>query len=248
MSEFTPDNYYGHCAICGHEQIFERSGKSIRETYPCTICKASLREREQAHALILAQHLGSVKSISELVMMDEFRFAKIYEPGTIGPFRKYFMPLPNYCQSDYQTDTDDKSIYSKIQHQDIEALTFEHESFDMVITSDILEHVKNPKRAFKEIARVLRQGGLHIFTVPMQDPLPLKSLTRVSVTETEEIHLLPAHYHGNGKSGKSLVYTDFGVDIVMMLSDGGFATCMLRPTTDSSIANSIVTFVSQRMF
>jgi SAM-dependent methyltransferase len=234
MSEFTPDNYYGHCAICGHEQIFERSGKSIRETYPCTICKASLREREQAHALILAQHLDNVKSIAE--------------PGTIGPFRKYFMPLPNYCQSDYQADTNDNSIYSKIQHQDIEALTFEHESFDMIITSDILEHVKNPKRAFKEIARVLRKGGLHIFTVPMQDPLPLKSLTRVSVTDTEEIHLLPAHYHGNGKSGKSLVYTDFGVDIVMMLSDGGFATCMLRPATDSLIANSIVTFVSQRMF
>lgn len=40
-----------------------------------------------------------------------------------------------------------------------EALAFEPESFDSVVAFDVLEHVRDPRRAFMEIERVLRPGG-----------------------------------------------------------------------------------------
>jgi len=40
------------------------------------------------------------------------------------------------------------------------------ESFDLVITLDVFEHVLRPAKAFAEIARTLKPGGAHIYTVP----------------------------------------------------------------------------------
>ena len=44
-------------------------------------------------------------------------------------------------------------------------MTFENESFDLFITQDVFEHVMTPNKAFKEIERVLKPGGAHVFTV-----------------------------------------------------------------------------------
>lgn len=53
------------------------------------------------------------------------------------------------------------------RNEDLERQTFECESFDIVITQDVMEHVFDPKRAFVEIARTLKPGGAHVFTVPL---------------------------------------------------------------------------------
>ena len=44
-----------------------------------------------------------------------------------------------------------------------EALPWEDSSFDVVVCVDVLEHVKNPRQAIAEIARVLKPGGLFCF-------------------------------------------------------------------------------------
>jgi 2-polyprenyl-3-methyl-5-hydroxy-6-metoxy-1,4-benzoquinol methylase len=46
------------------------------------------------------------------------------------------------------------------------AQTFENESFDLVITSDVFEHLPDVAPAVREILRTLKPGGAHIFTVP----------------------------------------------------------------------------------
>lgn len=45
-------------------------------------------------------------------------------------------------------------------------LPFDRASFDVVVASDVLEHIEDDVRAIGEIARVLRGGGCLIFTVP----------------------------------------------------------------------------------
>ena len=47
--------------------------------------------------------------------------------------------------------------------QNLESLLYEDESFDLFITQDVMEHIFEPSKAFKEIARVLKPGGAHIF-------------------------------------------------------------------------------------
>jgi ubiquinone/menaquinone biosynthesis C-methylase UbiE len=50
--------------------------------------------------------------------------------------------------------------------EDLRALTFPDQSFDLFITSDVFEHVFEPEKGFGDIARVLKPGGMHIFTMP----------------------------------------------------------------------------------
>lgn len=49
---------------------------------------------------------------------------------------------------------------------DVTDLQFEDESFDAVVTADVLEHVPDDARAMAEMARVLRPGGVLVAAVP----------------------------------------------------------------------------------
>ncbi len=45
-------------------------------------------------------------------------------------------------------------------------LPFPKESFDIIICSDVIEHIKGDKKAFSELARVLKKGGMLCLTTP----------------------------------------------------------------------------------
>lgn len=47
-----------------------------------------------------------------------------------------------------------------------EALPFEDETFDLVYSTNVLEHVQDPKKVLSESLRVLRRGGFLQFVVP----------------------------------------------------------------------------------
>lgn len=49
---------------------------------------------------------------------------------------------------------------------DLTVLPFKDSSFDAVLCSDVLEHIKHDRRAVKEFSRVLKKGGRLIVTVP----------------------------------------------------------------------------------
>jgi SAM-dependent methyltransferase len=243
--DFEADEYTGSCSICGENQSFRRTLRAIRETYSCAACRASLREREQASALLDCFFRGRFETLRGAVARaDQPQAAVVYEPGTTGALRKCLKLLPHYMQSDYYAEDHRHRASPAIPHQDLQALTFASESIDLVVSSDILEHVRRPETAFAEIARVLRPGGLHVFTVPMQDPLPAKTVSRVDTRGDVDVPLLPQAYHGDGKGGRSLVYTDFGLDIIDMLGRCGFVTELRRPRTSSLIANRAITIVS----
>ena len=53
------------------------------------------------------------------------------------------------------------------RREDLQALTLEDASVDVVLAMDVLEHVPDDRRAFLELARVLRPGGRLILHVPM---------------------------------------------------------------------------------
>jgi SAM-dependent methyltransferase len=92
-------------------------------------------------------------------------------------------------------------------------MSFDNESIDLHITQDVLEHVFHPSKVFKETARTLKPGGMHIFTVPLVNKA-FPSRLRACVTNKDIVYLEPEAYHGNPLgNGKSLVTLDWGYDI-----------------------------------
>jgi SAM-dependent methyltransferase len=113
--------------------------------------------------------------------------------------------------------------------EDLQRQTFADESFDLVVTQDVFEHIFRPDLAIKEIARTLRPNGAFICTVPIVNGVRA-SERRASLIEGRIEHRAEPTYHGNPISDKkSLVTIDWGYDIVSYLQHhSGLSFIMLR--------------------
>jgi SAM-dependent methyltransferase len=230
----------GECGVCGHAGEYIRSDVPTRENHQCRACRASLRYRQQANA-ITAEYGRPGAPLAGLLDRDSFRELAIYEPGIVGPFRHLLRGLPGYFNSYYWPDVARGEAHEGVRCEDLRRLTLPDDALDLVISSDIFEHVRGPIQAFAEIFRVLRPGGRHIFTVPLFWPLPSTTHTRVDCSGPDDNCLVPPAYHGNPVDPKgSLVYTDFGMDLPETLRELGFET-----VTHHGYRNAI-TFVSRK--
>ena len=216
---------YERCSVCGRWGLFRRQRSSIRKGYKCSHCSASLRYRHQASVMVARYATKRSKSFVELARGPSFLELSIYEPGIIGPFRRYLKAHPNYTTSYLWEGVEPGESHKGVRCEDLESLTFANDTFDLVISSDIFEHVRKPYLAFAQVHRVLKPGGRHIFTVPLSWPLKQRTVPRVDTTKGEDVLLLPAVYHGSPTGPKgSLVYIDFGLDTVEDLEKIGFRT------------------------
>ncbi|MEO0751759.1 MAG: class I SAM-dependent methyltransferase [Pseudomonadota bacterium] len=146
----------------------------------------------------------------------------IYEVAIKGPIKRHLQSSKRYVNSYFWEDVPRGDWRDGVQCQDLTQLTYDDASFDLVISTEVMEHVHQPWRAFQEVARVLRAGGSYVFTIPVRLPLPPASKTRAVLREDGTLeHLLPETYHNSGTGGKSLVFTDFGSDIFDRLQEIG---------------------------
>jgi SAM-dependent methyltransferase len=171
----------------------------------------------------------------------------VFEPGIIGPFRRVLKGKGNYLNSFYWTDVEPGGFRGGVVCEDLMNLTMVDNTFDIVITSDIFEHIRKPMNAFREICRVLKFGGRHIFTVPAQEPLRKRTCARVDTSSDEDVFLMPEVYHGSGDGGRSLVYTDFGLDLLENLAAIGLATDCCWYGNASGPIPRVATFVSTKV-
>ena len=66
---------------------------------------------------------------------------------------------------------------------DIHQMPFPDNSFDTVLCNHVLEHVDDDIQAMREIARVLKPGGLAIMQVPFFHPIPDKTISDPSIKD-----------------------------------------------------------------
>ncbi len=238
--------YVDQCSVCDAVGCFRRTVASIRESFACGQCGATLRYQTQASVILtLFSKLGA-RSLKQLVQEDEFRQLAVYEPGLVGPFRSLLRTIPCYETSYYWENVARGEMNRGVRCEDLTALTFGDESFDLVITSDILEHVRKPFLALREIQRVLRRGGVHVFSIPVQHPMPRKTRYRVDVSGDQDRFILPKHYHGSPVGERSLVYVDFGADLVEVSASHGVSVEVVRLESGNEYARRLLTFVSRK--
>lgn len=59
--------------------------------------------------------------------------------------------------------------YKKLIAADARKLPFKADTFSTVLSMSVLEHITQPERAIEEIYRVLKPGGIFIYTVPTSE-------------------------------------------------------------------------------
>lgn len=246
MGILLNDEYEGHCWLCGKKSAFLRGHRSLREGYRCQYCGSSLRYRGQAEMIVDLFGSDGDHSLVDIASSVDFRKKKLYEPGVSGPFRSIFRDMEHYTTSFYWDDVALGDSRGGVQCQNLESLTFDDNTFDLVITSDIMEHVRKPWQAFQEIFRVLALDGIHVFSIPVQTPMPSQCFERVDTSGGKDTFLVEPHFHGDGAGGRSLVYIDYGRDIFERLAAIGYIVSMQSPRDESPEARRLLTFATRK--
>ncbi len=239
---FDGQKYFsGQCNICCKPtSFFYREEKLWRESLNCEHCRTTSRYRSISR--------GILRAVSELTGVESQSLAalphankkklRVYDTQPSFYSEPCAYPLPDLLKATGWIDVV-LSLYKPelpigevladgVINQNLECLTFSDESLDIVVTSDVMEHVRLDDRAHREIYRVLKPGGIYIFTVPHNRAWE-DTLIRVKVTDpddqSKDIHLLEPEYHGDTNSDEGsgvLAYRTYGKDIETFLHKLGF--------------------------
>jgi len=196
-----------------------------RESSDCSNCGAKLRARRIAAVILQNFQVGNppapVRSIHEWTRSHEIARLKIAEINRIEGLHEVLACLPGFQASDYHPGARPGEIVAGIRSEDLIDLTYQDDSFDLVLTSETLEHVPDLAAALEEIGRVLVPGGRHIFTVPQ---LPGVAQTFARIVSRPDGTLdprAPRICHPGGDVGYP-VFTEFGADLPEILRLAGF--------------------------
>jgi len=230
----------GQCNICGQQtRFFYRDPALYRESLTCEHCRSTSRYRSIARGLLDAiKAVAGVEapSLSQLPRTGVNPPIRLYDTQPPFHYEPCAYPIPEYlglCDwielhlSSYKPDLPLGTMLSQtIANQNLERLTYPDAYFDIVITSDVMEHVRLDDKAHGEIARVLKPGGIYLFTVPHNWEWE-RNLIRVRVDDPgrleNDVHVLPPEYHGdaNGDGTGILAFRAYGRELAEQLAAGG---------------------------
>lgn len=134
--------------------------------------------------------------------------SKVLDVGAGGcPHKKYFQHCDYYSQDFVQlspSQIQNSEGYGKIDFvSDIVNIPVKDNSFDLILCTEVIEHVPEPILAIKEISRILKPGGILLITAPLQSGL----------------HQEPYHFYGG--------YTRYWYE--KFLTDNGFSEITIEP-------------------
>jgi SAM-dependent methyltransferase len=187
------------------------------------------REGLAANGLI-SRHRAVLALIAEATAGQAAHEVRIFAAEAVTSFALLMRGIfPRFLGSEYGFDAAAGEALYPIPHQDLTALDLPSGRFDLVTTNEVLEHVPDLDAALREIARVLKPGGLHIGTHPfclVHD----SGDVRAKLVDGQVVHLKEPEYHGNpvDPGGGSLVFETPGWDILRRARAAGFSAASMR--------------------
>lgn len=206
MNQHSPYSRVGYCSICEATTKFAAQYDWYRDHLRCSQCGSIPRER--ALALVLTRHF------------PHWRTLAIHEPspsiGGISP--KLKRDCAGYVASQYFPGRLLGKQIAGYRNENLELQTFPDESFDLVVTLDVMEHVNQPAEVLREIARTLKPGGVYLFTVPTYKERATSERRALYRPDGSVEHYGEPEYHGDPVSdANSLVTFHYGYDLAELI-------------------------------
>lgn len=161
----------GYCNLANQPTTFAVTDPNLRENVIAAVSGSGARHRIVACGLSLALFESPLVSLSATAEVINARRMRILLTETTTPFHHAFKALispellttSEYFGPEYRSG----DTVGGVRHEDLQSLSFANDSLELLITSDVMEHVPDALAAEREIVRVLRPGGIYCFTVPL---------------------------------------------------------------------------------
>lgn len=250
-------NHAFNCPICGRRSTplydfpdikLRREHKIgvLRETLQCRECFGSLRQRSLALALL--DHLYDRtairhESISALAVAG-LGGLRLLDTDSFSAISNLLRNVPGYIRCSYLPNRPwGSEIEPNYYNINLENIDFVDKDFDIVLTSDVMEHVRNSDAAHTEINRILKSGGVYIFNVPYDEDSE-RDILLVDTSTNEDKYLCSPQYHGDPLTGGILAYRVFGRDLIDKLSNFGFEVSFHRIEKPTNLVTNGDVFVA----
>jgi SAM-dependent methyltransferase len=157
------------CSVCGNKDFLslqvldpqlisdwqlneeEVSIIDAEQGFVCNYCGVNWRAQALAQAIMNFTNFDGI--FKDFVASRRARSLRILEINSVGLLSPFLEKMRGNLLVEYPD-------------VDIHNLKFPSNSFDLVLTSDTLEHVEHPDIALEQIFNVLKINGASIFTVP----------------------------------------------------------------------------------
>lgn len=220
----------GFCSLCKEEvdlfydlESSDLENINFRERLWCPKCYSSNRMRASFSIIdeITGDKTGLNIYCQEQVTLFFQQIQKLYGKTSTVTGSEFF-----------GFDVPGGKIIDGIRSENALDLSFEDNSFDIIISNDVYEHIPDIEKAFSEAYRTLKTGGYLVYTVPFSAGLD-KSELRAKIENGDVVLLKEKQIHGNPMSKEgSLVFYDFGWDILSMQKDIGYSEAYGVPFLD----------------
>lgn len=218
------------CPVCGTVTLITAVGENLRETCKCLRCKSTNRQRQIASVACKAVSAMTGKRVASLVDVAGLADLAVYNTEAGRQIHERLSTMKNYCCSEYFGDNyRSGDMVNGRMHQDLMSLSFDDRSIDLVISSDVFEHIPDPYRAHREVHRVLKTGGRHVFTVPFLQNEFLDVARTMIDLKGNVVFLKEPVYHGDPiRPDGALVHKIFSLEMLVNLRKVGFRTNLYR--------------------
>ncbi|TDY11771.1 methyltransferase family protein [Meridianimaribacter flavus] len=204
----------GFCPCCEQDVLFVARNSWLRDHFKCSNCGCIPRERALMQTI-----KNYYPNWSELFIHES-------SPGKRGHSVLLQAKAKHYVETQFFPEASLGSYVNGVRHEDLEQQTFDDEAFDLVVTSDVMEHIYEPKKAFQEIYRTLKPGGAHIFSVPIINKHKKTQRWATKNPDGSPEFLFEPEWHGNpvDKKGSPVTF-HWGYDIKDFIETHTGADC-----------------------
>lgn len=153
-----------------------------------------------------------------------------WEMSTYGATLNYLKAnIPHVYESEYFEGARPGELIDGILNQNVENLSFEDSSLDLITSNQVFEHVHDDLKGFSECYRVLRSGGALIFSIPLYDTAASEKLATVRNGKLEFLSAPEYHDSRRGGPNSALCFWRHSFnDIVQRVSSVGFSTSLVE--------------------
>jgi hypothetical protein len=219
----------GACPVCDRRTFFlvTSAPDQLRNDAFCVRCGSIARQRHLALAILDAFRDRGIRALSDFSTRPDLA---LWHTAARGPVARALTHAASIVVTEFFDDVPSGATRDGILCQDVQAPTFDDGRFDLVITEDVLEHVPDWREALRQIHRVLKPGGCHVFTVPYRADQRTRTLFERRGGGWQPIG--PVEYHEDPIRGRIATYTRFGSDFADEMSRLGFSAGERATTPD----------------
>ncbi len=215
----------GFCACCGCETMFQVSGMYSSRRLPDGRVFPNWREHLNCLSCGIVNRVRASLHVLQQVYAPR-RNARIYvTERKTGTYDWMAQRYPNLQGSEYfEGGHTSGDIVNGVRHEDLQNMSFDDDTFEYVLTFDVMEHVPDHLKAIREIFRCLQPGGVLMITVPFSQNAE-DHVVRAELRDDGTIeHFMTPEYHGNPVDMEkgSLCFRYFGWQLLKDLRDTGF--------------------------